>query len=166
MANENITDALSALKTILAGIDPAPQPDPVAVYHYPADFNTAVKRAAIDYTKLPLLIVTQRVNQRYQWRPASHGTIYHAWGAEVVALLHPGPVTSVAQGAAAEEKHVPWLRAMQLILFQNQGLSGTVTSLGTAEYLFDYQIGHVEWDGRLFWGIDFLVPVMQEHSYV
>lgn len=166
MANENVNDALSALKTILAGINPAPQPAPVAIYHYPADFNTEAKRAAINYKNLPLLIVTQRINQRFQWKPASHGAIYHTWGAEIVVLLHPGPVTSVAQGATAEEKHVPWLRAMQLILFQNQGLNGKALALGSPEYLFDYQIGHVEWDGKIFWGIDFLVPVVQEHSYV
>lgn len=162
MANENITDALTALKTILAGIDPSPQPDLTAVYQFPDDFDTEAERAAVDYTDLPLAVVLNEVNIWNDWRPATHGTIWHTWIADVLIFLAP-QVLNVNQ--EAEVKYVPWLRAMQLLLYQNQGLSGKTFAIGTNEYLFRYRVGNIAWiDTNVFWGIRFQFPVIQEHS--
>lgn len=164
MANENITDALSALKTILADLDPSPQPAPTAVYQFPEDFDTEAERAAIDYTDLPLVIVLNQVNVWNVWRPASHGAIYHQWTADVLCLLAPA-VTNIRQEAEAKAKYVPWLRAMQILLYSNQGLSGTTLAIGSNEYLFRERVGNVGWiDTKVFWGVRFSIPVMQEHS--
>jgi len=160
----HITGALDALKTLLAGLDPSPQPTPTAVYQFPEDFDTDAERAAIDYSDLPLVIVLNTVNVWNPWRPSSHGAIYHHWTADVLCLLAPA-VTNIRQEAEAKAKYVPWLRAMQLILYANQGLSGQVVTIGGNEFLFRYRVGNIGWiDTKVFWGIRFSIPVMQIHS--
>lgn len=164
MANENITDALTALAAILADLDPSPQPAPTAVYQFPDDFDTEAERAAVDYTDLPLVVVLNQVNVWNAWQPATHGTIWHPWLADVLCLLAPA-VTNFRQEAEAKAKYVPWLRAMQLLLFNNQGLSGTAFAVGTKDYLFRYRVGNIAWiDTKIFWGVRFSIPVKQEHS--
>jgi hypothetical protein len=158
VANENITNALDALKTALAGIDPTPQPRPHNVYVYPGDYGS------MDYNDLPFIVVAQRVNQRFSFGPVTHGVGHHRWQAEIMVMLAKGPLTRMSDGATAEAKQVSWLFALSKILFDNQGLDGNALALGDAERLFDYQIGHLELDTRVFWGLHVQVPVLQEHS--
>ena len=164
MANEQITDALSALKTILGSLDPSPQPSPTAVYQFPADFDTEAERAAVDYTDLPLVVVLNQVNVWNVWQPMTHGTIFHTWPCDVLVFLAP-EVVSIRQEAEAKAKYVPWLRAMQVLLFANQGLSGNALAIGNDNYLFRYRVGNIGWiDTKIFWGVRFQFPVVQEHS--
>jgi len=166
MANEQITDGLSALKTILADLDPSPQPSPTAIYQFPEDFDTEAERAAVDYADLPLVVVLNQVNVWNMWRPATHGSIYHIWICDVLAFLAP-EVISIRQEAEAKAKYVPWLAAMQTLLYTNvnQGLSGTALAIGNENYLFRYRVGNLGWiDTKVFWGVRFQFPVIQEHS--
>ncbi len=154
----SVSDALAAFVVALADIDPSPQAAPSAIYEWPED------QATMAYTTFPFIIVAQVVNQDFNFQPAAAGVGYHNWLAEIMVFLADGPTTRAEAAAAAEIKQEPWLYAMAKVLFDNQGVGGTVLNLGSSDSLFTYRIGHLGWDSKTFWGIRFAVPVRQLHS--
>lgn len=150
--------ALTGFKAVLAGIDPSPQPVPANIYEFPDDYSI------FDYTVFPFIIVAEVVNEDFTWRPASVAQGYHNWDAEILIMLANGPLTRMEAQSNAEIQHQPWLLATGKILFNNQGVNGTVLNIGAAEALTTYRVGNQGWDSQMFWGIRWVVPVRQIHQ--
>lgn len=155
----SVGDALTGFKTVLASIDPSPQPVPANIYEWPDDYAT------FDYTTFPFIIVAQVVNEDFTWQPVAQGVGWHNWAAEILVMLTNGPTTRMEAQSNAEIQHEPWLLAMAKILFNNQGVNGTAQMIGAGEALTTYRVGNIGWEpGQEFWGIRWVVPVRQEHS--
>lgn len=154
----DITDALVGLKTILADLDPSPQDNLAAVYVWPDDYDS------MDYASGPFAVVAQIVNEPFGWQPVSQGDGLHRWDAEILIMIEEGPIKTLERLKTVEAKQVDYLLAVAKIIFDDRSLNGTVFATGGAESLLLYQIGHVEFDGNVFWGIRFRLPVAQIHS--
>ncbi len=154
----SVSDVLAGFKTVLAAIDPSPQDSPAAIYEWPDDYDI------MDYTTFPFIIIAQVVNEDEVWRPASQGVGWHLWDAEILICLTNGPTTRMEAQRDAEVMHEPWLLATAKILFDNQGVNGTVINIGDGRGLAIDRVGNLGWDNKIFWGIRWIVPVRQEHS--
>jgi hypothetical protein len=151
----DITDALTQLKTVMATVDPSPQPTLAGVWVYPAD------HASITFDDLPVCVVAQVVNQDREWGFATYGRGKHRWEAEILLFLERGPLTDDPQSAQAEQKQDPWPQAVAAALMANLTLGGTVRAIGDDEKLFSYRVGHIHWWSDVYWGIRFVLPVLQ-----
>jgi len=154
----SVSDALAGFKAVLAAIDPSPQPVPAAIYEWPDDYDS------MSYVTFPFIIVAQIVNEDELWQPASQGVGWHHWQAEILICLTNGPTTRMEAQSEAEVLHEPWLLATAKILFDNQGVNGTVINIGNANGLTINRVGNHGWDNKIFWGVRWVVPVRQEHS--
>lgn len=150
----DVTDALAELKTILADVDPDPEDEPLHVWRYPADYEL------IDLEHLPVIIVAQVVNQPRNWGFATYGRGAHLWQAEILCFLEHGPLTDDRASAVAEMKHDPWPKAVADVLMQNLSLNGVARKIGDGESLFTYRIGHIHWWTGVYWGIRFVLPIL------
>ncbi len=149
----DVSTTLSAFKTILATIDPSPQPAPAAVYKWPDDY------ASMDYSTFPFVIVAQLINEDVPFT-----TLNHLWTADLLFCLANGPLTKLDQAKAAEEKQLPWIAAIATVLFNNRGVGGTVLAIGSGQTVFTYRTGHIEWAQKVFWGIRVKVPIVDYHG--
>lgn len=147
-------EALTALKTILAGIDPDPEPAPVSIWTYPADHER------IKFDTLPVIVVSRIINRPAKWTRLTGLGGKHQWPAEILVFLASGPLLDDKQAALAEVKMSPWPAAMATLLFANQRLTNTVQSIGDAD-LFTYQVGHIHFWKNVFFGVRFEVIVNQ-----
>lgn len=151
----DVTDALNALKTILATLDPDPEPAPFHVWVYPAD------HVQIKFAELPVIVVSKVINREVPVKRMTPLGGKHDWPAEILVFLTPGPVIDDKQAALAEVKVSPWPLAMSALLFQNQKLSGTARMIGDGENLFTYRVGHIHFWKVVYFGIRFEVMVQQ-----
>jgi hypothetical protein len=154
----DVTSALGALKTLLATIDPSPQPALANVYVYPADYG------AMDYGAYPWAVVSQTINREFTWGTPNHANAAHRWEAEVAIMLGRGPVTTIERGAVLEAKQVAYLKPLATLFKGNQGLGGEAIAIGNDGNLFYYTIGNLSWDKCVHWGIWLRLPVVQYHS--
>lgn len=148
------TDALNALKTILATLDPAPEPAPTHVWVYPAD------HASIKFTKLPVIVVSKIINRPVPWPRLTGLGGKHDWPAEILVFLSTGPLIDDKQAALAEIKVGPWPPAMAALLFANQKLSNTCRMIGGTD-LFTYRVGHIHFWKDVYFGIRFELIIQQ-----
>lgn len=153
----DVTDALNALKTILATIDPDPEPAPSHVWVYPAD------HVQIKFAELPVIVVSQAINREASVKRLTSIGGMHNWPAEILVFLTPGPVIDDKQAALAGVKASPWPEAMSALLFQrqNQNLNNTCRMIGDGENLFTYRVGHIHFWKVVYFGIRFEVMVQQ-----
>lgn len=151
----DVTDALNALKTILATIDPDPEPAPDHVWVYPAD------HVQIKFAELPVIVVSQAINRDVSVKRMTPLGGKHDWPAEILVFLTPGPVIDDKQAALAGVKVSLWPPAMSALLFQNQKLNGTARMIGDGENLFTYRVGHIHFWKVVYFGIRFEVMVQQ-----
>lgn len=149
------TDALTALKTLLATLDPDPEPAPTNVWVYPAD------HALIKFSHLPVIVVSKVINRPVNWTRMTAVGGRHQWPAEILVFLSAGPLIDDKQAALAEIKVSPWPRAMAALLFANQRLSGTVQSIGDGENIFSYRVGHIHFWKDVYFGLRFEVMINQ-----
>lgn len=152
--------ALDALKTILATIDPTPEPSPVLVLAYPADYER------IKFERLPVVIVSKIINQTVPWGRVTHGRGRHAWPAEILVFLADGPITNDKMAAMLEPRATPWPLAMSSLLSQNLQLSSTVSSIGDGDTIFTYQVGHIHFWTKVFFGVKFEMVITQDITQV
>lgn len=155
------TDALNALKTILAGIDPSPEPSPVNIWVLPDD------EERINIVQFPVMIVRQATNRSITVQRYTSGMGKHRWPIEVLLLLANDPQADRKQWAAAERKRYPWRGAMEILLAGNQKLNNTVQSIGgEAPDHFMYRVGKLNNPFLIkpYWGIRFEILVTQYTS--
>lgn len=163
-----IDEALAELKTILATVDPSPQPAPTAVYIYPDDYQSAVNAT------VPFITVEQVVNAPFRWSVGAKGRGVHTWDTDIRIFLHPGQLTRDSDIKAAAAKQKPWLQAIATLLFSNMSLNGKADIIGGARLdgnslagnLFEYRIGHMTRgaDTSVFWGIGLRLPITQSYA--
>lgn len=154
-------EALTAMKALLPALDASPQPPLTNVYVYPDDYDT------MDYTTFPFAIVSQVINQPYEWRRDTHdGLTDHAWEMEILFLLSLGPLTKLEQAAVVETRQTPWVRGLAELLLGNTTLNGKVYHIGNRRngQLFSYRIGHIEFD-KVFWGIRAVTNIEQVETF-
>lgn len=151
------TAALTGLKTAFSAINPVGQTAPTGVYVYPDDYDSMV------YT-VPFIVVSRVINRRFAWKPESFGLAGHQWQADIAICLETGFLDKLSEAKASELLLDSWLTAVGKVLFGNQGLGGVALALGNAGQLFDYQAGHIEWDEKVFWGLDVQVWVNQQEG--
>lgn len=162
-----VGDALAATKALLVTLAPAPEPPPVAVWVYPNEYES------IEAEPLPVLIVSEVINQPESWHMEARGRGGHHWNMEILAMLALGPLTNDRASAIAEQRVRPWRRAVYNLLSANLTLTGTALTIGQAgggrffpAELFKAQIGHIHWWTKVYWGIRFVVPVTQSFTQV
>lgn len=158
MSNESA--ALDALKYILAGINPTPEPTPRKVWVYPADWQS------ISFERLPVVVVSKIINREIPWSRQSHGRGKHIWPAEILVFLADGPITNDEMAARLEGRAEPWPLALSDLLFSNSRLENTVTALGGDDALFTYQVGHIHFWNKIFFGVRFELPIRQDVAQV
>lgn len=153
------TDALDALKTILADIDPDPEPPPVSIWVIPGD------EERINIVRFPVMVVRQVTNRPIVYGRFTGGMGRHRWPIEALLLLAHDPFVDFKQWAAAERKRYPWLAAMYALLSPpSQKLNGTVQSIGNENGdLFIYRVGKLNnaFLPKAYWGIRFEIMVTQ-----
>jgi len=153
-----ITLALAALKTAFQAIDPAPQPDPAAVWVWPADGDS------ITYTTFPFILIQQDFMRWSEFRDVVQGGGMHVWYANIDICLANGQLPDVPKSRDEEALTVPWIVAAAKVLSANRGLGGQSISLGVERVLFTYRPGIIEFGIHTFWGIRFQVAVNQLES--
>lgn len=149
------TTALAALKTILADVDPSPEPAPLKVWVYPTDWQS------VNFDRLPVVIVSKIINREIAWARYTHARARHIWPAEILVFLAGGPITNDETAAQMESKADPWPLALSALLSANSRLNNTVTALGDDDALFTYQVGHIHFWTKIFFGLRFELPVQQ-----
>lgn len=148
------TDALTALKALLATLDPDPEPAPTHVWVYPAD------HALIKFSHLPVIVVSKIINRPVNWPRLTGLGGKHDWPAEILVFLSAGPLIDDKQAALAETKVAPWPPAMAALLFANQKLSNTCRMIGGTD-LFTYRVGHIHFWKDVYFGIRFELIIQQ-----
>lgn len=148
------TDALNALKTILATIDPDPEPTPVKVWVYPADYKQ------IKFDHLPVIVLSRIINRPAKWVRQTPQGGRHQWTAEIGLYLGNGPLIDDEQMALAEQRIAPWPAAMAALLFGNQRLNNTVQAVGDGDF-FTYRVGHLHFWKKVYFGIKFEALINQ-----
>lgn len=148
------TDALNALKTLLATLDPDPEPAPAHVWVYPAD------HAQIKFTSLPVIVVSKIINRPVSWPRLTGLGGMHDWPAEILVFLSAGPLIDDRAAALAEKKVAPWPPAIAALLFANQKLNNTCRMIGGTD-LFTYRVGHLHFWKDVYFGIRFEVIIQQ-----
>lgn len=154
----DVTSALGVIKTRLLAVDPSPQTALAACYVYPADYG------AMDYGTYPWAVVSQIINRPYRFTTPNHGNAAHLWEAEALILLARGPITKIERGAVVEQIQVDWLKPLAAAFKNDQGLGGEAIAIGADTWLLEYQIGNIQWDTCVHWGIALRLPVVQYHS--
>lgn len=153
------TDALNALKTILADIDPSPEPAPANIWVIPGDEDR------INIVQFPVMIVKQVTNRPIAYGRYAGNMAKHRWPIEVLLLLAHDPATDFKKWAEAERKRYPWPDAMYVLLSPpGQNLNGKVQSIGFENGdVFIYRVGNLnnKFLIKTYWGIRFEIPVMQ-----
>jgi len=150
--------ALAAMRDIFLQANPAPSDKPANVWIYPQQYND------IDTSTLPIVIISELVNNPNTWMRATHRDLSHdIWAIEAMVFLYPGPLTKDPQAAAAEKLHITWAQAIADTLYNNQNLFNNVFSVGVSgdKKLFDYQVGEINWWNKLWWGVRFVFPITQ-----
>lgn len=163
MANTDVQLSIQAMATLLAGLDPDPQPAPVAVWAFPWDF-TPDSGYDITFDSLPVIIVREVVNVTMPVQYAGAGLFIDRWVIEVRILLKKGEITTIAGGVEVEQMHSYWYREMTRMLAANSDLNGTVDGIGKASGndFFDKRAGHLNWGEVTFWGVRCLIPVYKK----
>lgn len=163
MSISAVDDALLAAATLLATVDPDPSPAPIAAWAYPANYED------ITFDDLPVIVVSEVVNQRRNWEIKSAGLGLHRWEMEILVFLAEGQLTSHAAAAPIERLQTPWYKALADKLYGSMtfGVEGTWIGKGdggTFRLMEPYHVGHISFDTRTFWGIRAIVPINQKHS--
>lgn len=155
------TEALNALKTILADIDPAPQPTPVGIWIYPDDY------ASISTASFPFIVLSESIKQPANWSATNHRITSREWVIEIMVFLAQGPIEYPnAAAAAAELKTQPWADAIYQTLKDNRTLNGTVSKLGGLQdnFIMSDRAMHSQWNQQVYWSLVVEVSVTQEHE--
>lgn len=155
-----IVPALAALKAIMATVAPSGVAQPTAAYSYPADYRTMPK----PIERLPVVVVHRIGGRKRAFGSKANGLDRHRWLAGIDVLLLPGPLMNDEQIYQADSLLEPWLEAVKDDLFQNIKLNGTVTMIGSGQPngdLFEYIDCHLQWVGKVYWGIRFELPILQ-----
>lgn len=169
-------DALRGLQTLLqASLDPSPQAAPTGIYVYtgdpqdPGDYESSL--ASLMVNDLPIVIISQQVAVPGRLSQKAVGLLQHDWVMSVYILIAVGPLkypNSVS--AAAEAKQMHWATALAKALAVDYTLGGTVDNIGVAEgagrtrTLFTYIIDHTQWNQQVYWGLRFVIPVVQRFT--
>lgn len=163
MSNTDVQLSVQALATILSGLDPDPQPMPVATWAFPWDFDPDAGND-ITFDELPVIIVREVINVTMPVQYAGAGLFLDRWVLEARILLKKGEITSIAGAVQVEQMHSYWYRAMTKTLAANYDLNGTVDGMGKASGIdfFDKRAGHVNWGETVFWGVRCLIPVFKK----
>ena len=154
----DVIDVLTAYKTILATIDPSPQPAPANVWVWPTDYDS------MTYDDYPVVIIAQVINEEMGYFDVHHGVGGHVWKADLLFLLAEGPLLNLSAAKAAEELELAYLPAIATVLYANRSVGNNAVGIGTNRAVFNYRVGHIEWDERTHWGIRVQVPVLQHQS--
>lgn len=157
-----INDSLAALRDLIVTVQATGQPPIRAGYAYPA--QQATMPETIDPDDLPLVITHRRTSRRGTVGTLAAGRAKHMWLAHIDLLLAPGPLVNEEQIREADAMFEPWLIAMYGVLFQNLTLTGTADMIGSGvpggDFL-DYIDTHLQWFGKVFWGVRFELMVKQ-----
>lgn len=158
-----VGDALAQLAIVVNVIDPTPQDALVDTWVYPSEYGS------ISTASLPIAVCSRVVGQVGSIERRAFGVERHWWDAEVLILLATGPLEYPnAASAAAEAKQEEYVTAMAAALWANMTLNGTANRIGRSDAggaelnLFDYMIDHMQWSQSVYWGIRFVIPVLQE----
>jgi len=159
MAEQGTGEALGALKRVFENVNPAPAQSQAGVWIYPQDFES------IEFTTLPVVVLSEVVNNQNQWLYDAHDLSESVWAIEALVFLYPGPLTTEPAAHEAEKLHNPWPLALADILYNQQDLYRTVVRVGQGKKLFDWTVGQIDFWQKVFWGIRFVLPVSQSHSH-
>lgn len=145
-------NALSAAKTDLLTVTALKQ-----VKVYPADYPFTVN-------DLPVAIVHRMTNREAPVRTRSVGSGSQTWQMGIDILLIEGPLMNDEQMATADGLYEPWVDTIDALLAGDYTLGGTVTTIGQIGQgvTFTPMDTHLQWYKKIYWGIRFQVPVLQD----
>lgn len=154
------TDALTALKTLLAA--GTYTNTPAGVWIYPDDY------ASIDTALFPFIVISESVGQVNSMQAITTTAFTRRWLVEILVFIAAGPLEFPnADSASAELLTQEWVDELHTVLASDVTLGGNCLSIGDgargAPLFFQDQATHSQWNQEVYWTLRLLAPVIQEY---
>lgn len=150
---------LDALRDRIATVTPAGFSTAVANYVYPTDY------ASISFATLPITITAEAPNHTNELRASELSAGRYQYLAETLVFLQRGWLDAPVKEGPTEQAAQAWVLAVFNALFDDVSLGGNVLRIGEeAEggLILSERKTHIEWGQDIFWGVRFLVPIVEE----
>jgi hypothetical protein len=160
LSNPTVEDALRRLAdNILSGTDVARS------FVWPFDSQS------LTLGQLPVAVTMRRLAVEQPWGWWAFGVSTRHFQAEIFILLEKGTIqTFDEKSARLELMQFGWAAAIADVLAADLTLGGAAEYVGNGEQgptgrLFDYAMEHIQFRNDVYWGIRFVVPVVQRYVH-